>query len=372
MIYRDFGSTGVKVSALGFGGMRFERPEDIDDMAEIVYHASEKGVTYFDTAPGYCEDKSEIVIGTAIKEIKKTGRDIVISTKSGSRDPKVVREQCERSLERLNVDAIDFYHVWCLVQPEELPLRKKNGVLDEFRKLKEEGLVKHVSVSTHLEHGKIANMLDEGEGLFDSMLLGFSAANYDLRYPGVAEAGRRGMGVVTMNPLGGGFITEHPDHFDFIRQNGDASVLDAAIRFNLSVSEIGVVLVGFRNKADVDSAVEALNQAEGRLLSQEQIKSVPARMGEEFKDFCTQCGYCNVCPVEIPVVRLMEAYNKRILGKPKDALDQLKWHWNTPDVREVVKDCIKCLQCEDACTQHLPIMERFAQLKQDHEDLNGK
>ena len=110
MLYTEFGNTGVDVSRLGFGGMRFETPDKIDEMAAVVKHAFDAGGTYFDTAPGYCEDKSEIICGVAIKEMKKEGRPFVVSSKTMEATPDVVRRQCEGSLERLNVDAIDFYH----------------------------------------------------------------------------------------------------------------------------------------------------------------------------------------------------------------------------------------------------------------------
>ncbi len=235
MRYKTFGKTGIEVSVLGMGGMRFERPNDIDDMAQVVYRAFERGVTYFDTAPIYCEDKSEAIFGTAVKEMKKTGKPFRIASKCGSADPAEVRASCERSLKRLNVDAIDFYHVWCLVRPEDLPNRIAQGAIDEFRKLKEEGLVKHVCVSTHLEHDKIGAMLEQADGLFEGMLLGLSAMNHDLRYPGVREAGRRNIGVVTMNTLGGGLLPNHAEHYSFILHEGDRNIIDAAIRFNLSL-----------------------------------------------------------------------------------------------------------------------------------------
>jgi len=71
VIYRKYGNTGEKVSILGFGGMRFENPSDIESSAEILLHALNKGITYFDTAPGYCGDHSEDIFGTAVKEMKK-------------------------------------------------------------------------------------------------------------------------------------------------------------------------------------------------------------------------------------------------------------------------------------------------------------
>ena len=364
MIYRMYGQTGVEVSALGFGAMRFETPSDIDAMAEVVLHAFERGVTYLDTAPGYCDDKSETIVGAAVQEMKKTGKPFRVSTKTMAGEPKAIREMCERSLERLHVDAIDFYHVWCLVQPEDLGKRKALGALEEFRRLKEEGLIRHVSVSTHLELDKIAPMLDEGEGLFEGMLLGLSAANCDLRYPGVQEAAKRGMGVVTMNTLGGGLIPNHPDHFAYLLSEGDRSVVDAAIRFNLSLPEISVALVGFRNKADVDAAVSAVEHFEP--LAAEEIAALKAKAAAVGKDFCTQCGYCRDCPVGVPVVRLMDAYNRRLMDGPKAGLDHMKWHWWTPDIAKLLEPCTECRQCEEACTQHLPILERFEQLRKDY------
>lgn len=360
MIYRQFGNTGIEVSALGMGGMRFERPDDIDDMAEIVLRAHERGVTYFDTAPFYSNDKSEDIHGAAIKEMKKSGRPFRIATKSGSDDPQKVREMCERSLERLGVDVIDFYHVWCVVRPGDLPHRIETGAIDEFRKLKEEGLVRHVCVSTHLEHDNVAPMLDQAEGLFDGMLIGINAMNYDLRTQGAQAAAERGLGVVTMNTLGGGLITSHPEHFDFIRSEGDRSVLEAALRFNLSLPEVTVALAGFRNVEDVDTAIDCVERF--RPLPAERIREVRERLIEESDDFCTQCGYCRVCPVDIPVVRLMDAYNHKLLDGEQAALDLLKYHWGVPDVREALKQCMECGKCETACTQHLPIIDRFDEL----------
>ena len=126
---------------LGFGGMRFAAPRKIEEMAEVVFHAHRQGITYFDTAPYYCEDKSETIVGQAVKEMKKSGRPFYLSTKSAADNPAAVRQQCERSLQRLQVEAIDFYHVWCLLEPEEFSKRKARGAIDEFLKLKKEGLV---------------------------------------------------------------------------------------------------------------------------------------------------------------------------------------------------------------------------------------
>jgi uncharacterized protein len=367
MLYTTYGDTGVEVSRLGMGCMRFEAPEKIDEMARVVQRAFDKGVTYFDTAPGYCNDQSEIICGTAFREMKKTGKTFRVATKTMAAKPSEIRAQCERSLERLHVDAIDFYHVWCLVQPDDLEKRNREGALDEFRKLKEEGLIRHIAVSTHLEHDKISDMLDEGEGVFEGMLLGLNAINCDLRYPGVREAAARGLGVVTMNTAGGGMLINHADHFSFLKREDDRTMIDAALRFNLSLPGITTALVGFRKESDVDDAIHGIDTFEP--LSDEEFERLRSRMEAASENFCTQCGYCADCPAEIPVVRLMDAYNYRLLDGPEAALDHLKWHWWTPDVEKLVEACTECRACEEACTQHLPILERFQELLGDYRRL---
>jgi hypothetical protein len=346
--------------------MRFEAPEKIDEMARAVYHAFERGVNYFDTAPYYCNDKSEDIVGRAVKEMKKAGRKFYVATKTGVGKGSEVRPQLERSLKRLNVDCIDFYHVWCLVHSHQLPERKANGVLDEFRKAKEEGLIRHVCVSTHLGHDEVAPMLDLGDGLFEGMLIGLNMLNFNMRLPGAKAAAERGMGVVTMNSLGGGMLTDHAAHYQQLMQKGDLSLVDTALRFNLSLPEVTTALVGFRNLADVDSALDAYERV--KLLSPREVEAFKKKVIASSQDFCTQCNYCRDCPVEIPIVRFMEAYNHRILAegkKPEAPIFQLTDNWGIPEIEAALSACTECRQCEDVCTQHLPILERFEALRKD-------
>lgn len=74
MQYTEFGKTGIQVSRLGFGAMRLPMLEingrkdvDYDRSTEIIHEAFRLGVNYIDTAPYYCEEKSEIAVGRALK-----------------------------------------------------------------------------------------------------------------------------------------------------------------------------------------------------------------------------------------------------------------------------------------------------------------
>ena len=48
MIYKEYGKTGIKVSAVGFGGMRFDEKKSNEENAELLLYAKEKGSNYFD------------------------------------------------------------------------------------------------------------------------------------------------------------------------------------------------------------------------------------------------------------------------------------------------------------------------------------
>lgn len=124
---KPYGKTGKEISVSGFGGMRFANPEDIDANAEIVLYAHEKGVNYFDTAPNYCKDKSEDIVGPAITRMKRD--EFHVSTKCMPADGGEFRAGLEKSLKRLHVDQIDFFHVWCITSPDMWRQRVKGGAV---------------------------------------------------------------------------------------------------------------------------------------------------------------------------------------------------------------------------------------------------
>ena len=121
MIYHNYGSTEIQLSAVGFGGMRFVNPSDIDTNAALVKSAYDMGINYFDTAPFYCEDKSETIFCAALKYMLKSRAEkpFYISTKSSKNKPDEVRKDLERSLKKLGLDYIDFYYCWCVITMEE-------------------------------------------------------------------------------------------------------------------------------------------------------------------------------------------------------------------------------------------------------------
>ncbi len=357
MVYREYGNTGLKVSVLGFGGMRFGDPEDHDTSAEMLLHALKKGITYFDTAPGYCGDNSEIIFGKAIKEMKKTGAPFYVSTKSNKPKGSDLRRDLENSLKRLNLERIDFYNCWYVLTLDDWKGRKKGGAVAEILKAQEEGLIRFPVFSTHLPGNEIRNVIEEG--YFRGVTLGYSAINSPYREDGIKAAAEHDMGVVVMNPLGGGTIIQNEDTFSFLKVKENQTILEGALHFLLLDPRITVRLVGFRNLNDIDTAVSAVDSFVP--YSEAELAGIRGHVESDFNSLCTTCMYCNVCPVDIPVWKFVETANGLFFNTDEKLSDRLKWHWGT-DI-SVLDRCTECRKCEAACTQHLPILQRFEQLK---------
>jgi predicted aldo/keto reductase-like oxidoreductase len=357
MDYTTYGTTGITVSTLGFGGMRFENPRDHEKSVATVLRAFDKGITYFDTAPGYCQDQSEIIIGKAVLEMKKRGTPFYVSTKSSKANASDLRRDLEQSLKRLNVETIDFYHCWYLLTLDAWAQRKAGGAVKEILKAKEEGLIRHAAFSTHMAGPDIRTVIEEG--YFEGVTLGYSAINFPYREEGIQAATEHQLGVVVMNPLGGGTIVTNEDNFDFIKIRPEQSMLEAALHFLRSNPRLTVSLVGFRNDADVDSAVAAVESY--RPYTAEEVENIRRRVQGDYNTLCTSCMYCKGCPEEIPVWKFMETYNHVLLEEGEKAAGRLKWHWGA-SIQDLER-CTECRQCEEVCTQHLPILERFEELK---------
>ncbi len=82
---------------------------------------------------------------------------------------------------------------------------------------------------------------------------------------------------------------------------------------------------------------------------------------EAFADLYTGCGYCDDCPQGIPIPKMMDAYNhKKTFGTARALTERLSWHWNLAPAE--AGKCTRCGQCEESCTQHLPIMDRLSEI----------
>ncbi len=353
MQMKTLGKTGLNVPAVGFGGMRFQDISNRAECVETCQYAYEKGIRYFDTAPGYFSGQSEETFGDALHGLK----DVVISTKSNQSDGSALRQDFEESLKRLKRDKIEVFHIWWVLSMQAYEQRLRGGAVEAAIRLKEEGLIDHLFISSHMEGDDIIKVLDSGT--FSGMTIGYSALNFSFREKAITHAQKNNIAVVTMNPLAGGIIPDNPETFNFLKREKDRSVIDGAIRFIVSNPGVSIALIGMQNKQHVDDAVQSMNPFVE--WTRDELKDLKNNLGEKFKGLCTGCGYCKGCPEGLEPSKHMLAYNRKLLGKNDNmVVSSMKWEWAIP--LDNWDRCIECGQCEEKCTQHLPIMERMLEI----------
>lgn len=364
MYYKQYGNTDMKVSAIGLGTMRFDEDDilagNYHKCAEIPLYALEKGINYWDTAPFYCHDKSETVTGLALSQVKR--EEVYLTSKTnlntleGDSSRDAFRRRLETSLERLKTDYIDFYHMWCMLSLESWE-KHMELLYSYFEEAKAEGLIRNIVFSSHMTGDDIEKVVATGK--FKGMLIGYNAINYRFRQSGLTSAYENGMGVVVMNPLGGGMIPRNPEVFSYLAEDTHLTVPQAALRFVASHREITVTLSGCTTKAHIDDAVKAVEGLEEHPAA--EITALYEDKGPVLNNLCTGCAYCDACPKGIPIPKFMDAYNQTILtGETSASLKRLENHWDLP--WEQARECIACKKCEKLCTQHLPIIDRLKEI----------
>ena len=368
MIYKPYGQTRLNVSAVGFGGMRFDMKQSQEDNAELVQYAVDNGINYLDTAPGYCDDKSEAIFGVAIKQMANRRQQFYVSTKGMPEEfntAEKAQARVEKSLKRLNTEYIDFYHVWCIRKWDQYELAMKpGGQYEGLLKCKEQGKIKHIVVSTHLRGPEVEDMLSKNE--FEGVLLGVNILNFLYRWEGIQAAHKMGLGVVAMNPLAGGIIPQNESSLGFLASEGETPT-EAALRFCISCPQITVTLNGFTTREHIDTACKVADNA--KPFGEEDIEHIRHHITNNMDKLCTGCGYCmGRCPVDIPISNFMQYYNEKLLlnKSEEEMVKQLDFHqnWGLAANRKAnAADCTQCGRCEMACTQHLDIINRMGTIE---------
>jgi predicted aldo/keto reductase-like oxidoreductase len=367
MLYKNYGNIGKEVSAVGFGGMQFDETRSNEENAKLLLYAFEKGINYFDTAPGYCSDLSEDIFGIGIDLMKEHRDKFYVSTKGMPGDFDTSKKAIggvEKSLKRLGCGKIDFYHVWCIRNMSQYELAMKpGGQYEGLLKCKEKGLIDHIVISTHLRGSEAKRIVDEGH--FDGILLGMNILNFPYRWECVKAAFDSGMGVVAMNPLSGGVIPKHEDKLAYLAGENETPT-EAALRFCMSCPQITITLNGFTTTEHIDTACKVADNCTP--FSDADISDLKAHISENMNSLCTGCGYCmSTCPEDLPIAQYMQIYNEKLMEEKSEAdmIKQMEFHheWGLVANSEVTAaECTVCKKCEQSCTQQLDITERLKEI----------
>ncbi|MEC0266443.1 aldo/keto reductase [Paenibacillus anseongense] len=201
---RIFGRTGQQFPLLSFGAQRIVDEHNCteDEAIAIVNRAIDEGITYFDTAPSYSKGQSEERLGKALA-LHGRRNDVWIATKTNDRTRDGSLKLLEESLKRLQTDHVEEWRLHNIMTMEELDkCFAKGGALEALIEAKDQGLIKHISISGHTNPRVQLEAIDRYP--FDSALVALSAADhlvYSFAHEFLPKANEKGIAVIGMKVM---------------------------------------------------------------------------------------------------------------------------------------------------------------------------
>lgn len=308
MDYKYLGNTNIKVSQLGFGALTLSRLQKNLTYSESEYlldAALEYGINFFDTSEFYDNYYNLSSLS------KHRNKDIVVISKSYAYTKEGARKSVEKALRELKRDYID---VFCLHEQESaLTLKGHHEAILELEKMKKEGLIRAVGISTHFidcvksaaenQHVEIIQAITnyQGVGIVDGTLMEMTKA---LEY-----AQSKGKGIYGMKVLGGGslhedilksfeFIKNYPYIDAFALGIGDISELKLAVEFfNNNGFNNSLLLETKRIVRKVYVSPWCIGCAKCADKCSQSAISISDEKAVVDASKCILCGYCvGVCP----------------------------------------------------------------------------
>ncbi len=372
MIYRAF--QDMQLSNLGMGAMRLPvlngDDSQIDEAAtfRMVDLAMQAGVNYYDTAWGYHDGQSELVLGKALARYprekyfladKFPGYDLHNMGKAEA----IFEEQ----LRKCGVDYFDFYlfHNVCEMNIDAYLDDERYKTFRYLAEQKRKGRIRHLGFSAHGSPAVIRRFLEAyGKDIeFCQLQLNWLDWDFQDAKAKVALLREWNIPVWVMEPLRGGKLARLPeeDAAGLHALRPQESIAAWAFRFLQSIPGVTVILSGMSNEAQMAENLrtfetdQPLNETEKRALL-----SLAADMTRRTALPCTACRYCTThCPKGLNIPWLLELYNEHVFtGGGFIAPMALM---SLPEDKKP-SACIGCRSCEKVCPQQIRISEAMKDL----------
>ena len=367
----EFGNTGIRVSPLGFGCMRFpvlEKDNSRIDEAkarEMVRYAIDQGVNYFDTAypyHGYDFSKggaSEPFLAKALKDGYR--EKVYLATKLPSwlvESKEDMDRFLDEQLARLETGTIDFYLLHALDRNSWKNLQKL-GVVDFLERALKSGKIRFAGFSFHDEIDLFKEVVDAYDWSFCQIQYNYMDEEYQAGTEGLKYAAAKGLAVVAMEPLRGGTLVNGlpPEaRAVFEKADQERTAVGWALQWLWKNPEVTVVLSGMSHMDHVKENLRlaaSLPQKEWTARDEETIRLATRIISGKKKVDCTACEYCMPCPEGVHIPRNFTLFND--FHMLNDPAAKLRYQRLLSDTAKA-SNCIQCGQCEPLCPQGIPIM----------------
>lgn len=251
------GKTGIKLSRLGFGtgseNGYIQTAEGKNAFVSLIHYAYDRGITYIDTAESY---QTFGLIADAIKGLPR--EKLFIQSKVDGR-PSDVLAVIDQHRKTFNTDYVDSLLVHCMTSGQWTDNWKR--VMDAFSEAQQRKWIRAKGVSCHSLPALRAAVASDWtevhlvrvnpQGAYtDGDTGSWGSRRHDIApvMQQIKTMHAKGRGVIGMKICGNGTFTSPADR-------------DKSIRFAMSQPEIDAVVIGFKNRQEIDEAIERINRA---------------------------------------------------------------------------------------------------------------
>jgi predicted aldo/keto reductase-like oxidoreductase len=253
MIYRELGTTGERVSAIGMGGYHLDKDGMVQeqDAIKLVRSAIDAGITFMDNCWDYNDGISEVRMGQALKDGYR--QKVFLMTKLDARTAKDYDKQLEQSLGRLNTDVIDlvqFHEILRFEDPDRI--FADDGAIHAAMAAKAAGKIRYIGFTGHKNpaiHLQMFEIAKQHGFKFDTVQMPVNAFDAHFRSftnEVIPVALKAGTGVLAMKTFGDGWL---------LKSNTFQPA--EALQYGLSVPGVSVVITGMENQMLLDQALAA-------------------------------------------------------------------------------------------------------------------
>ena len=373
MNYRVTEKAGITVSEIGLGCEGFADKNE-KEVLNMLKCAAEAGINCMDLY--YPDPRLRSSIGQALKRLDKPfviQGHLCTVWKNGqykrTRDLKEVRASFEDLLERLRRSMVEIGMIHYVDAMEDWNVVKTNGILEYALKLKGEGKIKALGLSSHnpkvaleaVNSGVVDVLMfsinpcydllpgDENcEALWDEKNYENDLVNMDPERALLYETCQRnGVGITVMKAFGGGDLLDAS-----LSPAGVALSASQCIHYALTRPGVVSVLSGAHSKEEILSSVAYEDASEAE---RDYIPAFIKMPRIHWKGHCMYCGHCAPCPKEIDVAMVTKLLN--LARTQKEIPETVREHYAL--LKHPAEECIACGACETRCPFGVPVINNM-------------
>jgi predicted aldo/keto reductase-like oxidoreductase len=358
MEYRKLPHGDEQISVIGMGSSVVGE-QDERGIVETVHYALNHGINYFDMAGGHAAifpGYGKALEGRRHEAMLQVhfGADYILGEYGWNLVLDGVKESVDWQLKNLKTDYIDFGFIHCLDELSDLEIYERNGVLQYVLDMKEQGVLKHIGLSTHapilankvLDMGIIDMLMFSINPMYDYGQGDYAIGGGNERYELYRRCEKEGIGISVMKPFNAGQLLDaekSPFH----------QALTPAQCIQYALDRPGVLTV-LQGPGNVEQLKENLSFLETS-AEERDYSVIGSFTPDETKGKCVYCRHCHPCPVGLDIGLINKYYDLSVLG---DIL--AKEHYLT--LEKTASDCIQCGHCNSRCPFHVEQKERMSEI----------